>query len=69
MPDHLCPIIATFDATEKIITDYAEVHEDPKTNLGVLALNRLCVERMQEAYPCPGPNLDRDGNIHVPWAR
>lgn len=62
----LCPIIATFDAAEKFIGEYSELHEDPQTNLGLIALNRACAERVQEAYSCPGPNLDSNGNIHCP---
>ena len=62
----LCPIIATFDAAEKFIGDYAELHEEPKANLGIIAINRRCAQRVQEAYPCPGPNMDEKGNIHCP---
>ena len=64
--DRLCPITASFDAAEKLIGDYAGLHEDPKTNLGLIAINRRSAERVQEAYPCPGPNLDQNGNIHCP---
>ena len=66
MCDHLCPIVAAFDAAEKLIGDYAELHEDPKSSLGILAVNRACAERAQDAYPCPGPNLDSNGNVHCP---
>src|SRR5258708_33011362 len=62
----LCPIIATFDVAEKLIGDYAELHEDPRANLGIIAMNRRCAVRVQEAYPCPGPNLDQNGNVHCP---
>lgn len=63
-----CPIVASFDAAEKFIGEYAELHEDPEANLGIIALNRACTERVREVHPCPGPNLDRNGNIHCPLA-
>jgi len=66
MCDHLCPIVAGFNAAEKFIGDHADLHEDPATNLGVITLNRRSIERAQEAYPCPGPNLDQNGNVHCP---
>lgn len=63
----LCPVIASFDAAEKLLTvDFADLHEDPRVSLGVIAMNRTCAERVQEAYPCPGPNMDSNGNIHCP---
>ena len=66
MCDHLCPIIATFDVAEQLIGEFAELQEDPKANLGVIAINRACAARVQEAYPCPGPNLDSTNNVHCP---
>jgi hypothetical protein len=62
----LCPITASFDAAERVIGDYAELHEDPRANLGIIAINRRCAARVQETYPCPGRNRDSNGNIHCP---
>lgn len=66
MCDHLCPIIASFDAAEKVIAEYAELHEDPKSNLGIIAINRRCAEQIQEIHPCPGPSENHNGNVHCP---
>jgi hypothetical protein len=62
----LCPITASFDAAEKFIGNHADIHEDPAQKLGVIVLNRRCAELVREMYPCPGANLDRNGNIHCP---
>jgi hypothetical protein len=62
----LCPIIATFDAAENFIGDYADVQEEPEANLGVIKINRKYAERVQEVYPCRGPNMDMHGSVHCP---
>ena len=59
MCDHLCPVMVSFDAAEKLIGDFAELHEDPKANLGIIAISRRTAELVRDSYPCPGPGLDR----------
>jgi hypothetical protein len=64
--DRLCPIIASFDAAEKLIADYADIHQDATANLGTIAINRRCAELVRDSYPCSGPNQDTNGNVHCP---
>jgi hypothetical protein len=50
MPDHhLCPIIASFDAADKLLDAFEDIHEEPYVSRGLIAINRRCAEIVREA--------------------
>ena len=66
MCDHLCPIMTCFAATGEILDDFGDLHSEPRKARGYLALNKKVAEEVRASYPCDGPNLDQNGNVHCP---
>ena len=64
----LCPIIASFDAADKLLDDFEDIHEEPDVSRGLIAINRRCAEIVREAYPCDGPARNERGCIQCPLA-
>ena len=68
MTDHLCPLVASLDVADRMISEYEDVHENPAISRGHVALSRRCLEMLREAYPCDGSIRNDQGDEHCPLA-
>lgn len=66
MCNHLCPIIVSFDAAEKLVDEYAELHEAADSVRGTLTINRRAAELVQAVHPCDGPVTNERGFVACP---
>ena len=61
-----CCYLEMLDAANEIVSDYAELHEQPEGSLGTIAIARRSAERVREHVPCDGPVMSRDGHLTCP---
>jgi hypothetical protein len=63
-----CCYLAMLDASDEVINDFAEIHEQPEVGRGSIEIDRRCAERVREHLPCDGPVMNHDGHLTCPLA-
>ncbi len=56
----------SFDAAEKLVDDYAELHEAADSVRGVVTVNRRATELVQATHPCDGSVTNVRGFVACP---
>jgi hypothetical protein len=61
-----CPLVASFDAADQMLSEFEQVHESPEVSRAEIAVHRRAAEIVRQSYPCPGPVAGEDGRVRCP---
>jgi hypothetical protein len=61
-----CCYLAMLDASDEVIDDLADIHEQIEVSRGALEIDRRCAERVRNHVPCDGPVMNQDGHLTCP---
>jgi len=63
-----CCYLAMLDASDELVSDYGDLHEQPDGSRGTIAIARRAAERVREHVPCDGPLVNHDAHLTCPLA-